>query len=128
MHSLEGKNNDAGLKFRSKSLVWNGLSIKVLVDPKDEYAQMVLMRDIKYCRILKRGSKFYLQLVIDGFSPIKLGKNGEFKHKVGSSKVGIDIGTQTVGISSSEKVRLLELAPEINTPIHTSYHIGFRDR
>jgi len=35
---------------------------------------------------------------------------------VGSSNVGIDIGTQTVGISSSEKVRLLELAPEINTP------------
>jgi len=116
LHSLEGKNNDAGLKFRSKALVWNGLSIKALVDPKDEYAQMALMGDIKYCRILKRGSSFYLQLVIDGFPPVKLGKNGEFKHKVGSSKVGIDIGTQTVGISSSEKVSLLELAPEINTP------------
>ena len=116
MRSLEGKSNDAGIKFRGKSLVWNGLSAKVLVDPKDEYAQMALMGDIKYCRILKRGTNYYLQLVIDGLPPVKLNKNGELRHKVGSSNVGIDIGTQTVGITSKDKVSLLELAPEINVP------------
>ena len=51
-HSLEGKNNDSGLKFRDNTLVvWNSQSIKVLINPKDEYAQMSLLRKIKYCRI-----------------------------------------------------------------------------
>jgi|GEM_PF-6680923 len=57
MHSLEGKNNDAGLKFRSKALVWNGLSIKVLADPKDEYAQMALMGDIREINANSKESK-----------------------------------------------------------------------
>ena len=115
-HSLEGKNNDSGLKFRDNTLVWNGQSIKVLINPKDEYAQMSLLRKIKYCRILKKGIKYYLQLVLEGFPPVKINKNGEFRHKAGSSKVGIDIGPQTAGISSHDKVSLLELASEINTP------------
>ncbi len=115
-HSLEGKNNAAGLKFRDNTLVWNGLSIKVLINPKDDYEQMALLRKIKYCRILKKGTKYYLQLILEGFPPIKLNKNGEFRHQAGRSKVGIDIGPQTVGITSNETVSLLELAPEITTP------------
>jgi hypothetical protein len=57
-----------------------------------------------------------LQLVLEGIPPVKLDKNGEFRHKVGSSKVGIDIGPQTAGITSDELVSLLELVPEIDTP------------
>jgi len=53
LQSLEGKTNSSGIKFRNNSLVWNGLSIKVLVYPSDVYAQMVLLRPIKYCRVLK---------------------------------------------------------------------------
>jgi hypothetical protein len=116
LQSLEGKNNAAGIKFRNNTLVWNGLSIKVLVDPLDVYAQMALLRTIKYCRVLKSGTSYYLQLVLEGIPPGKLDKNGEFRHKVGSSKIGIDIGPQTAGITSVEKVSLIELAPEINTP------------
>jgi hypothetical protein len=116
LQSLEGKTNAAGIKFRNKALVWNGLSIKVFVDPSDVYAQMAVLRLIKYCRVLKSGTNYYLQLVLEGFPPVKLDKKGEFRHKVGSSKVGIDIGPQTVGISSEETVSLLELAPEIETP------------
>ena len=116
LHSLEGKTNDAGIKFRSNTLVWNGLSIKVFINSKDDYAQMALLGKIKFCRVLKKGTNFYLQLVIGGFPPVKLNKNGEFRHTVGNSKVGLDIGTQTVGICSSDKVSLLELAPEIDTP------------
>ena len=116
LHSLEGKSNDAGIKFRSNTLVWKGLSIKVLINPKDDYAQMALLQTIKYCRILKRGINYYLQLVLEGVPPVKINKNGEFRHKVGSSNVGIDIGPQTAGISSNVRVNLLELAPEINTP------------
>ena len=114
--SLEGKTNASGLKFRNNTLVWNDLSIKVLIDPLDVYAQMALLRTIKYCRVLKKGTNYYLQLILEGIPPIKLNENGEFRHKMGSSKVGIDIGPQTAGITSDETVRLLELAPEINTP------------
>lgn len=116
LQSLEGKTNASGIKFRNNALVWNDLSIKVLVDPLDDYAKMALLRTIKYCRVLKNGTKYYLQLVLEGIPPVKLNKNGDFKHKVGSSKVGIDIGPQTAGITSDETVRLLELAPEIKTP------------
>ena len=113
---MEGKNNDSGIKFRDNVLVWNGLSIKVLVKPKDDYAKMALLQTIKYCRVVKNGVNYYLQLVIEGIPPVKINKNGEFRHKMGSSKVGIDIGTQTVGVTSDELVSLLELAAEINTP------------
>ena len=116
LQSLEGKTNASGLKFRNNTLVWNDLSIKVLVDPLDVYAQMALLRTIKYCRVLKKGTNYYLQLILQGIPPVKINENGEFRHKMGSSKVGIDMGPQTVGITSDETVRLLELAPEINTP------------
>jgi len=116
LQSLEGKTNSAGIKFRNKTLVWNGLSIKVFVDPTDVYAQMALLQTIKYCRVLKSGTNYYLQLILEGIPPVKLDKNGEFRHKVGSSKVGIDIGPQTAGITSEETVSLFELAPEIETP------------
>jgi hypothetical protein len=116
LQSLEGKTNASGIKFRNKTLVWNGLSIKMFVDPLDVYAQMALLRPIKYCRVLKSGTNYYLQLILEGFPPVKLDKNAEFRHKVGSSKVGIDIGPQTAGITSDETVSLLELAPEIETP------------
>ena len=116
LQSLEGKTNASGLKFRNNTLVWNDLSIKVLVDPLDVYAQMALLRTIKYCRVLKKGTNYYLQLILEGIPPVKINENGEFRYKMGSSKVGIDMGPQTVGITSDEPVRLLELAPEINTP------------
>ena len=116
LQSLEGKTNASGLKFRNNALVWNDVSIKVLVKTLDDYAKMALLRTIKYCRVLKNGTNYYLQLVLEGIPPVKLNKNGEIKHKVGSSKVGIDIGPQTAGITSDETVRLLELVPEINTP------------
>ena len=116
LQSLEGKTNAAGIKFRDNTLVWNGLSLKVFVDPSDVYAQMALLRPIKYCRVLKSGTSYYLQLVLEGIPPVKLDNNGEFRHKAGSSKVGIDIGPQTAGITSDETVSLLELASEIETP------------
>ena len=92
--SLEGKSNGSGIRFRKDKLCWNGLNIKAIMNPKDEYVQAALTRRIKYCRILKRGAKYYLQLVLEGISPAKINKNGEFKHKAGNSKVGLDIGPQ----------------------------------
>jgi hypothetical protein len=116
MDSLEGKNNASGIRYRDGTVLWNGLEMKTVINKHDEYAEMALKRKLKYCRILRNGTKYYLQLVLEGFPPVKLNEDGSFRHKVGSSTVGIDMGTQTSGTTSDQKVCLQELAPEINTP------------
>lgn len=119
LNSLEGKNNGTGIKFQDSKLVWNELEIPVVIKKNDEYAQMALENRIKYCRVLRRfirgKYKYYIQLVLEGLPPIKVNKEtGKVKNNIGSGKVGIDIGTQTIAISSEIDVKLLELAPGIN--------------
>ena len=85
-----------------------------MIRKKDTYAQLALNNPLKYCRVFRKGEKHYLQLIFEGIPPQKLDKKGKLRHKVGSSLVGIDIGTQTIAISSEKQVELLELAPEID--------------
>ena len=52
---------------------------------------------------------------MEGIPPKKITKQGEVKGSIGIGDVGIDIGTQTVAISSKHSVKLLELAPNVNS-------------
>ena len=118
MNSVEGKSNSTGIMFREDKLIWKGLEISVIIKKNDEYAQMALENSIKYCRILRRmikgRHKYYIQLILDGTPPAKIDiETGEIKDSVGRGRVGIDMGTQTIAISSKDTVKLLELAPEI---------------
>jgi len=92
-------------------ILWNKLIISVLVKYKDNYAQEALTRTVKYCRIIKKTISckevFYVQLVFDGFPPVK-------KHNKTTGRVGLDIGTQTRGICSNKDVKLIELAAGLN--------------
>lgn len=120
MDSVEGASNRQGIKYRNETLVWNKLNIPVFIKKNDDYAHEALTHKIKYCRIIRkliRGKvRYFLQLVLDGIPPRKLDKeSGMFKHKHGNGKVGIDIGTQTIAISSNKDVKLLELAKEVNS-------------
>ncbi len=121
MNSVEGKSNTSGIRFKNNKLLWNGLEIDIIIDKNDLYAQEALALDkIKYCRILRkliRGEyKFYIQLVMDGIHPSKINKEtGEIKNSIGTGNVGIDIGIQTIAISSKNEVKLLELCPEIDS-------------
>lgn len=64
--------------------------------------------------MIKGKYHYYIQLVLDGVPPLKINKEtGEIKNQTTYGKVGIDIGTQTVAISSNYDVKLLELAPEV---------------
>ncbi|MGL4522602.1 MAG: RNA-guided endonuclease TnpB family protein [Bacilli bacterium] len=121
MTSVEGKTNNAGIRFINTSIIaWNGLFIPVVIKKSDTYAQMAIYNKVKYCRIVKkriRGkNKYYVQLIIEGVPPVKINREtGEIRNKVNSGTVGIDIGTQTIAISSSTEVKLLELAEGCNS-------------
>ena len=118
LNSLEGKSNKTGIRFKDKCLIWNGLIIPVIIKKNDIYAHEALQNKIKYCRIKREMIKgkyhYYIQLVLDGVPPLKINKEtGEIKNQTTYGKVGIDIGTQTVAISSNYDVKLLELAPKV---------------
>ena len=118
MESLEGKSNSTGIRFRIDRVKWNGLELPIRLKSSDEYAKEALTRKIKFCRILKKvvggKDKFYVQLVLEGLPPIKMNKEtGEAKHPIGSGRVGLDVGTQTIGIASETAVKLEELASGI---------------
>lgn len=118
LNSLEGKSNKTGIRFKDKCLIWNRLIIPVIIKKNDIYAHEALQNKIKYCRIKREMIKgkyhYYIQVVLDGVPPLKINKEtGEIKNQTTYGKVGIDIGTQTVAISSNYDVKLLELAPEV---------------
>jgi hypothetical protein len=113
--SLEGKTNASGIRFKDNTVSFGKLKIPAIAKQKDIYAQECLTHRIKYCRIIKKlvngKDKFYIQLILEGLPPVKVNpETGEFKHPTGEGPVGIDAGTQTVGIASKSDVKLLELA------------------
>ena len=119
LNSLEGKWNKSGIvyKIESNTLEWNKLKINVQSKFND-YEISALRDKICFCRIVRkfiRGKyKYTLQLVLEGFPPIKVNKNtGEIKNDIGVGVCGIDIGTQTIAYSSDYNCKLYELAPRV---------------
>ncbi|PSL43232.1 hypothetical protein B0H94_11155 [Salsuginibacillus halophilus] len=120
LSSVEGKTNTSGIRFQDNIVKWNGLKISVQTKDRDEYAHVALLDRVKYCRILRkmiRGKeRYFVQLVLEGVPPKKTDREtGEVKQPRGIGKVGIDIGTQTIAVVSTTEVKLLELAPAVNT-------------
>lgn len=117
LYSVEGKWNASGITYRDGVIKWNKLNLPVIIKNNDVYAQKAIQDRIKYCRIVRkmiRGKyKFYVQLVMEGFPPVKVTKDGEIKRNIGLGSVGIDIGTRTIAFSSQYDVKLLELCPEV---------------
>lgn len=117
INSVEGKSNDTGIRFKDNYICWLGLEIPVVI--KTGYDKESLTNKICYCRIIrkfiKNKYKYYIQLILQGTPPLKINyETGEIKHTTGYGKVGIDIGTQTIAISSNNDVKLLELANKVN--------------
>lgn len=119
VNSIENKWNKSGLKYKDGNILWNRLEIPIIIENNNIYTQMAIQDKIKYCRIIRkfvRGKyKYYVQLVMEGVPPLKINKEtGEIKHYINEGKVGLDIGTKTIGISSDKDVKLLELCPEVD--------------
>jgi len=118
LNSLEGKSNETGIRFKDNRLIWNGLNIPVIIDFKNPYEIQSLDHEISYCRIVRKyvrnKYKFYLQIVFKGIVPLKINKQtGEIKHILGDGDVGLDIGTQTIAVSSNSDVKIYELADRV---------------
>lgn len=119
MFSIEGKSNKTGIRFLDNNLTWLGLKIPVVINKNNQYEQESLKNSISYCRIIRKfvrnKYKYYLQIIFSGIPPIKTNLNtGEIKHPIGKGRVGLDIGTQTLAISSEKEVKILELADRVN--------------
>lgn len=119
LKSLECKSNKQGMRYKieTNTLEWNKLNIKAQSKLND-YEINALRDKIKFCRIKRRfvrgKYKYTLQLVLEGFSPLKINKNtGEIKNDIGFGNVGIDIGTQSIAFVSDYDCKLYELAPRV---------------
>lgn len=118
LRSVASQENGNGMTYKNGYFIWNGgqsknkiiLKIKV-TPPKNEYEKEMLSKKIKYLRIVKKWVKtrykYYLQFALEG-KPVKKDRI------VNKGNVGIDIGTQTVAISSADSVKILELADKID--------------
>ena len=117
-NSLSGKTNETGIVFRDDYIVWGKLKLKVKIDYRNPYEAAAMRERIAYCRIVRkfvRGRyKYYVQVLLKGLSPAKTDKEtGELKNGLGTGDVGLDIGTQTIAISSVLSVKLYELADRV---------------
>ena len=120
-HSLEGKNNQSGIRFKDGRLRWNGLVIQPRLPKNDHYAREALKNRVKYCRISKKTvgnrEQFYLQLILEGTPPVK--------HQIGSGRCGIDIGPSTIATVSGTDCSLKVLASEAES-VERKQRILFR--
>lgn len=116
--SIEGKSNVTGIVYQDGYVKLGKMKIPVKM-PKggNIYETEALAHRVKYCRIKRQwceeGWRYFLQLVLEGEPPVKVRPTGEVMHPIGSGRVGLDIGTQTLAYSSSSTVGLVELAPAI---------------
>jgi len=114
-------NQKAGnaMSLKNGFFIWSGgqgknkITLSIRVQPPDTtYEQEMLSKEIKYFRIIRKWMKnrykYYLQITAVGNPPSK-------NRVIGTGRVGIDIGTQSIAIVSGSAVHLWELADQVNT-------------
>jgi putative transposase len=115
LHSLEGKNNQAGIRWKpdAASVEWNKLRFSVKIKDTDYLAE-ALACPTKYCRILWRNingkRRWYVQLIQEGLAPQK------WDFFASGLTVGLDIGPSTIAIISDTAVGLEKFAPSVEQP------------
>ncbi len=116
LHSVEGKTNAAGIRWREARVEWSGLSMAAMLDPRDTHGWQAeaLANGTKFCRIVRRvlngKDRYYVQLVQDGTTPWKA------KHAVGRGTTGLDIGPSTVAAAGNGDACLERFCPTVEHP------------
>lgn len=106
-----------GMHYKNGIFEWHGgrcensINIKVPVQaPRNDYEREMLAKPIVALRVMRKWMKtrykYYLQFILEGTPPPK-------KRKLGEGRVGIDLGTQTAAIVSSDEAKTAELADQV---------------
>ena len=113
LHSLEGKTNASGIRWRNDAVRWCGLVLPARIDTKDKWGVQAhaLSCRVKYVRLLRRTLRgrvrWYAQLVLGG-SPLWKAKNS-----VRTDVVGLDIGPSTIACVGKNTAFLEAFCPEL---------------
>jgi TPR repeat protein/transposase len=120
LDSVEGKTNSQGLRFVDGSMLWLGLELKCMLDPKDKRGvqKHALGCGVKYVRLVRKEIKgknrFYAQLVLEG-RPL-------FSHPAGEGVVGLDLGPSTIAAVSADDAFIEAFCAELE-PIRSEARI-----
>jgi len=97
-HSLEGKSNATGIRWRGDHVHWRGLVFPAMIKRDDPVVEHALKKRVKYVRIVLRRvrgvPRVYAQLVCQG-RPYR-----KPKHRTGRGHVGLDLGPSTVAVAA----------------------------
>lgn len=116
--SIEGKNNQSGLRFVDGEIIWSSGRTKLVLKPrydlqdKEGLEAYALSCRTKYVRLVQRKIKgnrvWYAQLVQEGLSYMKE------KHTPQTGVVGLDVGPSTVAIVGQEQASLQAFCSELD--------------
>jgi len=118
--SLEEKTNKTGFRYDTEKncMTWgknSGLELPVLIKKNDEYAHIALLDTVKYCRLVKKNirgkNRYFVQFALEGTPPKKRNKKISEDE---TARVGLDIGTSSLAVTSEKEVRLVELSEGIS--------------
>lgn len=116
LRSIEGKSNAAVIRYRDGAVLWNGLKLPIMFDPRDKdgWQATALQARTKYCRILFRNirgkDRWYAQLIQEGQSPAKAGRTK------GEQVVGLDLGPSVLAGVSATDAMLEKFCPSVVKP------------
>ena len=113
-HSVEGKTNKQGIRWRDGVVIWGDLRLRARISADDPVIAHALTCPIKYVRIVRRTLngrvRFFAQLICAG-KPYQKPQN-----VVGDGVIGIDPGPSTFGIAGADWGTQVDLA----TPLQMS--------
>ena len=113
-HSVEGKTNKQGLRWRDGAVVWGDLTLRTRISADDPVIAHALACPIKRVRIVRRvlngHPRFFVQLVCAG-APYQ-----KPEHPIERGVIGIDPGPRTFGLAGADWGAQIDLA----TPIKQS--------
>src|SRR6266545_4573434 len=110
-HSVEGKTNKQGLRWRDGAVVWGDLTLRARISTDDPVVAHALRCPIKYVRIVRRTLngrvRFFVQLVCAG-EPYQKPQN-----TVVDGVIGIDPGPRTFGLAGAGWGSQIDLATSL---------------
>ncbi len=110
-HSVEGKSNKSGIRWKDNQLVWGKLKITPRIDWLNPVIKHGLDSPVKYVRILWREIKgirhWYVQLINEGL-PYQKPKN-----YISEGLIGLDLNVSNIAFVGDNKAGLLPFAENV---------------